>query len=604
MNWTFFNPGHLNVSLVIGALFLTLFLSSSGKVNAQTGTPIPTPSPYGCEVEDSPFIDSDGDGLKNSFELAGFGDNKVKTNPCEKDTDDDGLTDREELLGNGPQPPPGQPSSLTTDNRNLIDGWKTDPTNPDHDGDGVRDGDEFSQYSVTLHGGHGGMRTEWLISNPTEADTDDDGLDDKIERDGWTIIVNGSEREVRSSTQTPDTDSDGLTDKEEHDGLPFPRSPWGTVKTDPARNDTDGDEIRDKDEYEGSGKPGKNRLLDPTSDDTDGDSLKDKIELESLLCDPARADTDGDGRSDHLSKDLNCGIEDRDGDGLPDRIEIGLGLNPNLWDTDGDSLSDWKEIEGSTHPKRADTDGDLVDDKDDEEPNATDDKSKPLKDSIAQLKATQAKRDRTITDLTDSNEDLIRLNKQFRDRQNDDDSKASLSLSGKGDTLSEQDTGVGSSILSDPIPVVIAAVVFLILGSGMGYVIWGRAATPAYDFRRSVGDNDRNNQELRGQIQELQRQIQDRDKDEMNVRDAASQRNQERGVSLQGRRDDLRDRLNDTRTELRRSIAATDRGIPEAMLQEAEERLSSTSGEINVQAENIEVASSLISNVDRYFIRR
>jgi hypothetical protein len=600
MNWRFFDLEHLSASLVIGALVLTLFLTNFGHVNALAGTPTPTLSPYGCEVEDSPFIDSDGDGLKNSFELAGFGDNKVKTNPCEKDTDDDGLTDREELLGNGPQPPPGQPSPLTTDNQILIDGWKTDPTNPDHDGDGVRDGDEFSQYSVALHGGHGGMRTELLISNPTKADTDDDGLDDKREREGWTIIVNGLEREVRSSTQTPDTDSDGLTDKEEHDGLPFPRSPWATVKTDPARNDTDGDGIHDEDEYQGAGKPGKNILLDPTSDDTDGDRLKDKIELESVLCHPARADTDGDGRSDYLSKNLECGIEDRDGDGLPDRIEIGLGLDPNLHDTDGDGLSDWKEIEGSTHPNKADTDGDGEGDKTDKDPNATDDKSKDLKALNEGLNATLGERDQTIKDNQKRIYELTSQNESLPVPKDNGNLKATASPSAKADAPVKQDTGSESNILMDWMYVFIAAVVALILGAGIGYFIMNRPAAPDYRLRQEAEDNARNDSGLKRQ---MAREAADEAREDPALREEI--RNEiirDSGDGLQEKREVVRARLNNTRTELRGAVAATNRGIPDAMLQEAEDRISSTSGDNNTQAEDIEVASSLIRNVDRYYL--
>jgi hypothetical protein len=74
------------------------------------------------------------------------------------------------------------------------------------------------------------------------------------------------------------------------------------------------------------------------------------------------------------------------------------------------------------------------------------------------------------------------------------------------------------------------------------------------------------------------------------------------GDGLQEKREVVRARLNNTRTELRGAVAATNRGIPDAMLQEAEDRISSTSGDNNTQAEDIEVASSLIRNVDRYYL--
>ncbi len=73
---------------------------------------------------------------------------------------------------------------------------------------------------------------------------------------------------------------------------------------------------------------------------------------------------------------------------------------------------------------------------------------------------------------------------------------------------------------------------------------------------------------------------------------------------LEGRRSDARARLDSTRTELRRVLAATNRGVPEAMLQEAEERISSTSGDSMRQNESIEAALILISNVNRHYLAR
>ena len=73
---------------------------------------------------------------------------------------------------------------------------------------------------------------------------------------------------------------------------------------------------------------------------------------------------------------------------------------------------------------------------------------------------------------------------------------------------------------------------------------------------------------------------------------------------LEGRRSDGRARLDSTRTELRRVLAATNRGVPEAMLQEAEELISSTSGDSMRQNENIEAALILISNVNRHYLAR
>ena len=151
-------------------------------------------------------------------------------------------------------------------------------------------------------------------------------------------------------------------------------------------------------------------------------------------------------------------------------------------------------------------------------------------------------------------------------------------------------------------PVVIAAVVALILGAGIGYFIMNRPAAPDYRLRQEAEDNARNDPVLKRQLAGEARQdpafvgqIREEIRNE-HIRDSAA--------GLQERRNDVRGRLNNTRAELRGAVAAADRGIPEAMLQEAEDRISSTSGDNNTQAENIEVASSLIRNVERYYLGR
>ncbi len=72
------------------------------------------------------------------------------------------------------------------------------------------------------------------------------------------------------------------------------------------------------------------------------------------------------GRQDGGGADAACvglclgELPDRDGDGVPDETEIGLGLDPDVADTDGDGLDDGVELSGDriTDPRRADSDGD------------------------------------------------------------------------------------------------------------------------------------------------------------------------------------------------------------------------------------------------------
>jgi hypothetical protein len=152
-------------------------------------------------------------------------------------------------------------------------------------------------------------------------------------------------------------------------------------------------------------------------------------------------------------------------------------------------------------------------------------------------------------------------------------------------------------------PVVIAAVVALILGAGIGGFIMKRPPAPDYLLRRQAEENLMNDPVRKSQMEREARQdpafvgqLREEIWNEV-IRDSAAVLE-----GIQERREVVRARLNNTRTELRGAVAETHRGIPDAMLQEAEDRISSTSGDNNTQAANIEVASSLIRNVDRYYL--
>jgi hypothetical protein len=99
--------------------------------------------------------------------------------------------------------------------------------------------------------------------------------------------------------------------------------------------------------------------------DSDQDGLPDDLEI-ALGLDPFNPDTDGNGIPD--------GMEDGDRDGLPNIGEVILGLDPLNPDTNGngirdgaedfdfDGISNGDEIRLGTDPRKIDTDGDGVDD--------------------------------------------------------------------------------------------------------------------------------------------------------------------------------------------------------------------------------------------------
>jgi len=203
--------------------------------------------------------DQDGDGLLNSEETSEGTDGYV-TDPLDPDTDNDGLDDGDETAaaadpldpdtdndgvsdgmldpdGDGPivAGPDSDPLTDTDqDGDGLlnseetaagVDGYVTDPLDPDTDNDGLDDGDELAAGT-----------------NPLDADTDEDGMPDGYETGNGLDPTRGDSNE--------DPDGDGLSNSEEY-----------LYSTDPQNIDTDGDEYTDKEEVDHGGDP------------TDGNSL-------------------------------------------------------------------------------------------------------------------------------------------------------------------------------------------------------------------------------------------------------------------------------------------------------------------------------------------
>jgi len=255
------------------------------------------------EIEDGDVKDTDGDGLSDVDELVIWG-----TDPENSDTDGDGVLDGLEV-GTGLDPLSdgridNDLSKQDSDEDGLSDAdeiglWRTDPENPDTDGDGHYDGDE-------VEAGYNPLGDGELEADENKKDQDGDNLSDLEEIDLW-----------RTDPENPDTDGDGYYDGDEveagynplgdgeldadqdEDGLSA-RDELTLWRTEILNADTDGDGFGDGDEVNSGFNPlGSGRLGDdPYMLDSDGDGLSDGEELDVWLTDPLNYDTDGDGFND------------------------------------------------------------------------------------------------------------------------------------------------------------------------------------------------------------------------------------------------------------------------------------------------------------------
>jgi hypothetical protein len=273
-------------------------------------------------------VDTDCDGLSDCEEFADFwGKDKLKTNPDNPDTDGDGIPDGVEV---------GRLTTVDPTCGGLFkpaepNGTITNPTSADTDGDGIPDGVEDANHNGKVDPGE---------TDPSRVDTDGDGLPDGVEDRNHNGKVDPGETNPLSG----DSDRDGLSDGEEdknHDGKKDP------TETDPLNPDTDGDGCSDGVEV----KNGTNPLLPGDCNgadiDTDHDGIKDQTELRVTHTDPANPDTDGDGLKD--------GEEDKNQNGKVDPGET----DPLSRDTDCDGLGDYQEMSiYLTDPQNSDSDGD------------------------------------------------------------------------------------------------------------------------------------------------------------------------------------------------------------------------------------------------------
>lgn len=169
----------------------------------------------------------------------------------------------------------------------------TDPNNPDTDGDGLNDGEEFKTY----------------FTNPLNPDSDGDSL-----KDGEEV------RNYKTDPNKADTDGDQLSDGDE----------LHNYKTDPLIKDSDQDKLSDGDEVLVT-------KTDPLNSDSDSDTLPDGDEVNLYKTNPLNPDSDADGLKD--GEEVNMYRTDP--------------LNP---DTDGGSVSDFIEVNRGTNPLNPDDD--------------------------------------------------------------------------------------------------------------------------------------------------------------------------------------------------------------------------------------------------------
>jgi chitodextrinase len=304
---------------------------------------------YG-NVTDPLRPDTDLDGLADDFEIKGLStraDWDFITDPTLFDTDGDGLSDGLEYqLGTDPLDPLGdKDGDNLTDvyEINIISGYDLDYNAHDTDGDGLWDDFELNLVP--------------RVTDPTNPDTDGDGASDGQEYYAGTLIGPSWDRDVDSITNADelnatygyvtdpddwDTDNDGLGDKTEQ------YHKRGGFYTNPQLWDTDGDGLNDREE----GSPGADRLTtNPNDPDMDDDGLTDGEEfigwITCIIKDP----------SAYIAL-LTC-LEGQGGANVGDlMIRYHVTSHPWYPDTDFDGLRDLGEMLNCSDPRNPNTDDD------------------------------------------------------------------------------------------------------------------------------------------------------------------------------------------------------------------------------------------------------
>ncbi len=299
----------------------------------------------GDDLPDHLDMDSDADGILDSYETTIDTDNDNTPDYLDLDSDGDGIPDAVEdtttppLLGTdadadgiddaidvtltGGTDADGngiddafEPTDLDTDNApNHLD--------IDSDGDGIDDAIEAGPAPATPVDSNGDAEPDYL-----DTDSDGDGIPDAVEAG----ITSGGPADT-DGDNTPDyldTDSDGDGIDDAIEAGSTPSTPVDTDNDgtpDTLDIDSDGDGIPDTNE--GSADTDGDNIPDFMDPDTDGDGIPDVLE--------GNTDTDGDGTANYL--DL-----DSDNDGIPDSVEAGVTPDTPL-DTDNDGTLDFLDID-------------------------------------------------------------------------------------------------------------------------------------------------------------------------------------------------------------------------------------------------------------------
>jgi alpha-tubulin suppressor-like RCC1 family protein/chitodextrinase len=348
------NPGSLKSASKLGLVYL------NGSAVLWTG---PNLRPTGFEnlasqVADIRLrpsaLDSDRDGLADSWEIDHFGDLNSR---AADDNDGDGLTNVLELL-RGTDPLNGNADGdLLPD---FVDAFPDDyfnqvppmllvvggnnqtapagAFNAEPFDLGVWSSDGFrplvdAPIVFSVESGGGVLSTD-RTGNPPGTSmlgllSDVDGTvqayyqQPNVEEVTSTILVTAGQSQIAFNTNSVgadgDSDGDGLLDPVED-----------ALGTDKFNSDTDGDGMTDGWEYDS----GLNPLLNDAGGDADGDLLANSEEFLHGT-DPNSSDTDGDGLPDgwevanSLDPLLQNAPPDTDGDGVHDYDEFRLGRNPN-----------------------------------------------------------------------------------------------------------------------------------------------------------------------------------------------------------------------------------------------------------------------------------
>jgi hypothetical protein len=276
--------------------------------------------------------DNDCDALSDSFEcITTFGNPPATLNANDPDSDNDGLPDGVEAGAIA-----GVDAACGNTLFDTNSATRTNPLDADSDNDGRLDGCEDRNKD-------GNKQANEL--DPNDADTDGDGLPDNQEDANNNCQIDAGETDGTKA----DTDSDGINDGVEVGA-------GGNANN----ADTDGDGLSDGVEdtnHNGQVDPGE---TNPTVADSDGDGISDGTEdtnqngtVDVGETDPADVDFDNDGVCDGSTAIANVcvagpdsfpGVNDTDGDGIPDNIEDAIGTDPNDADSDNDGLSDGEEI--------------------------------------------------------------------------------------------------------------------------------------------------------------------------------------------------------------------------------------------------------------------